>query len=93
MSIYFSSENPKDGGTRGTSGKHGRVFYLKGQMDVERLIDAQMADKIGGVDGTFGDSTGLQDTLYQPVKERGKMLVTGKTNFPTYRDVYFNKNR
>lgn len=62
-------------------------------MDVERLVDAQMADEIGGVDGTFAGSTGLQDTLYQPVKERGRMLVTGKNFFPACQDVCAHEGR
>lgn len=80
----FQFRNPNEGGIRGTTGEHGRVFYLKGRMNLESLVKAQMADEMGTIDGEFGENLNKQsysNEVYKSVKSRGKILVTGTFSF------------
>ncbi len=70
ISIYFAREDKSKGGIHGSEGSNKRVFYHKGHMNLESLLDSLMAGRCGDDSEDEGSD--------QADRERGKMLVTGK---------------
>lgn len=71
ISIYFAGEDTSKGENHGSEGANKRVFYHKGHMKLRSLVDSLMMGRCG--EEMEDERTNQTD------RERGKMLVTGKS--------------